>query len=84
MEESEKEDSSEPSKENNNHDLPIIEELAGSLVDAYKGEKIQKHEDPFEEYAYQLKMRIQMNQDIFQQRFVHGYEILMQTLDDLK
>lgn len=57
----------------------MMEELTACLTEVFKSEPLQ-YEDPFENYTHQLKMRLQVDASVFQHRFIHGYQVLMDML----
>lgn len=60
-----------------------IEQLAKCIVQALKS-KFEEVEEPFECYAYQLRMRWHQDLKVFCDRFNRGYEVLLEQLRSYK
>lgn len=60
-------------------EAPEIGKLAECVLEALQKE-VEKEDEPFETYAHQLKVRILSNNDLFRDRFVKGYGVLMETI----
>lgn len=66
------------------HEEDYIKELA-AFVDGSFVAKPEEDLESFDEYTYQLKRRLYLNPEKFRERFIKGYEVLMQwTTSDQK
>lgn len=60
-------------------DEAILEELAGDLMDRLKSQE-EEDRDPFELYAFRLKLRVYKDKTHFRERLVKGYHVLLENL----
>lgn len=60
-------------------DTVLLGELAEFFLDSLKGDS-QKNREPFERYAHELKLRLHQDVKLFRDRFVQGYEALLDVL----
>lgn len=56
-----------------------IEDFADLVVESLK-ESYHSDLEPFESYAQKVKLQIAKDVDVFRQRFVRGYEVLLEEL----
>ena len=66
-----------------NPEQEIIGDLAQAIIEAMTANH-QEDEDPLEQYAYQLKVRLHQNPRVFRNRFVRGYQALLEELNRSK
>lgn len=57
-------------------DFELMENLAAAIIET-SIDLYEKPHDAFEEYAQTLQIHFFANTDEFQQRFRHGYELLL-------
>ncbi len=79
MDQPQKGRSSKQSKVKQKPEMEMMGNLAKSIVEVSKEESL-KIEDPFDSYAYELKMRVYKDVKIFRSRFIQGYETLLEHL----
>lgn len=60
-------------------DQKVIQ-ILGECIERSGKEHLHLYEDGFEEYAYQLRMRLQVHTPSFLERFKHGYDVIVEVL----
>ncbi len=64
-------------------DQDMLEGLARGIIEVLEIDH-QKEIDPFENYAHQLRNRMHADNEVFCNRFIQGYEILLEQLRSKK
>ena len=59
------------------HEEDYINDFA-AFIDSSFAAKPEEDIESFDEYTYQLKLRLYLNSEIFRERFIRGYEVLME------
>jgi hypothetical protein len=82
MPESQKGDQSKRARTSQVSDPEMMGELAEAIVESLKNSS-QEDCDPFEHYAHELRLRLHVDVKLFRDRFIQGYEALLETLQSM-
>jgi hypothetical protein len=82
MDQSQKGMPSKRAKRNPKIEQEIMGDLAKCILEVLKT-SLQQDQEPFEHYAHRLTKRLQKGQKVFSNRFIQGYEVLLEQLESI-